>query len=169
MLWFLLPLETDLRKHWYSLCQRMFCLSSLLRILTCDIFWSLSHFEFIFVYSVRMCSNFIDLHAAGWLSQHHLLKKLSCSHFIFFPPPRLIAHRCADMFLGSLLYSTDPCVYFCANTIMFWLLLLLFIFLNDVNIIYSSHILCSTVSSSFLARSTKNKAWFYRKYMCEWF
>ena len=30
-------------------------------------------------------------------------------------------------------------------------------FLNDVNVIYSSHILCSTVSSSFLARSTKNK------------
>ena len=29
---FLLPWETDLRKHWYDLCQRMFCLCSLLRV-----------------------------------------------------------------------------------------------------------------------------------------
>ena len=28
---FLWPWETDLRKHWYSLCQGMFCLCSLLR------------------------------------------------------------------------------------------------------------------------------------------
>ena len=37
-------------------------------------FKSLSHFEFIFVHGVRVCSNFIDLHAAVQLSQHHLLK-----------------------------------------------------------------------------------------------
>ena len=30
---FLLPWETDLRKHWYDLCQRMFCLCSLLGVL----------------------------------------------------------------------------------------------------------------------------------------
>ena len=29
------------------------------------IFRSLSHFEFIFVYGVMECSNFIDLHEAG--------------------------------------------------------------------------------------------------------
>ena len=38
-------------------------------------FKSLSHFEFIFVHGVRMCSNFIDLHAAVQLSQHHLLRR----------------------------------------------------------------------------------------------
>ena len=49
-------------------------------------FKSLSHFEFIFVCSVRVCSNFIDLHAAVQLYQCHLLKRLSFSHCIFLPP-----------------------------------------------------------------------------------
>ena len=40
------------------------------------IFKSLSHFEFVFVCGVRVCSNFIDLHEAVHLSQHHLLKRL---------------------------------------------------------------------------------------------
>ena len=42
---------------------------------------SLSHFEFIFVHSMRMCFNFIDLNAAVQLFQYHLLKRLSFSHF----------------------------------------------------------------------------------------
>ena len=33
---------------------------------------SLKHFEFIFVYGVRKCSNFILLHVAVQFSQHHL-------------------------------------------------------------------------------------------------
>ena len=37
---------------------------------------SLSHFEFTFVYDMRMCSNFIDLHVAVQLSHHLLLKRL---------------------------------------------------------------------------------------------
>ena len=41
---------------------------------------SLSHFEFIFVQDMRVCSNFIDLHAAVQLSQHHLAEDFS--HFI---------------------------------------------------------------------------------------
>ena len=45
---------------------------------------SLSHFEFIFVYGVRMCSNFIDLRAAVQLSQHHLLKRLFSSPLYIF-------------------------------------------------------------------------------------
>ena len=44
--------------------------------LSCLIFRSLSHFEFIFVYGMRECSNFIDLHVAVQLSQHHFLKRL---------------------------------------------------------------------------------------------
>ena len=46
---------------------------SLLGVLWCPIL-SLSHFEFIFVYRVKVCFNFTDLHAAVLLSQHHLLK-----------------------------------------------------------------------------------------------
>ena len=31
--------ETDLRKQWYDLCQRMFCLCSLLRVLLCCVLY----------------------------------------------------------------------------------------------------------------------------------
>ena len=47
---------------------------------------SLTHFELIFVYGVRECSNFILLHLAVQFSQHHLLKRQSSLHCIFFPP-----------------------------------------------------------------------------------
>ena len=46
---------------------------------------SLIHFEFIFVYGVRKCSNFILLHVAVQFSQHHLLKRLSFPHCVFLP------------------------------------------------------------------------------------
>ena len=46
----------------------------------------LIHFEFIFVYGVRECSNFILLHVAVQFSQHHLLKRLSFLHCISLPP-----------------------------------------------------------------------------------
>ena len=49
-------------------------------------FRSLIDFEFIFVYGVRECSNFILLHVTVPFSQHHLLKKLSFLHYIFLPP-----------------------------------------------------------------------------------
>ena len=48
-------------------------------------FRSLIHFEFIFVYGVSNCSNFILLHVAAQFPQHHLLKWLSLSHCIFLP------------------------------------------------------------------------------------
>ena len=54
--------------------------------MSCPIFKSLNHFEFIFVYDVRECSYFINLHVALQLSQHHLLKRLSFPHCIFLPP-----------------------------------------------------------------------------------
>ena len=49
-------------------------------------FRSLIHVEFIFVYGVRKCSNFILLHVAVQFSKHHSLKKLSLPHCIFLPP-----------------------------------------------------------------------------------
>ena len=54
-------------------------------LMYCLVFKSFSHFEFIFVHGVR-CSSFIDLLAAFQFSQHHLLKRLSFSHFMFLPP-----------------------------------------------------------------------------------
>ena len=47
---------------------------------------SLIHSEFIFVYGVRKCSNFILLRVAVQFSHHHLLKRLSLPHGIFLPP-----------------------------------------------------------------------------------
>ena len=47
---------------------------------------SLIHFEFIFVYGVRKCYNFILFHVTVQFSQHHLLKGLSFLHCIFLPP-----------------------------------------------------------------------------------
>ena len=47
---------------------------------------SLCHFEFMFVYGVNECSNFIDLHVIVQLVQHHLLKRLSFLHCVFLPP-----------------------------------------------------------------------------------
>ena len=38
------------------------------------------------MYGVIVCSNFIDLHEAVQLSQHHLLKGLSFLHRIFVGP-----------------------------------------------------------------------------------
>ena len=62
--------------------------------------WLLIHFEFIFVYDVRLYSNFILLHVAVQLPQHHLLKKLSLPHRIFLPLLfRLIEHKCRGLLL----------------------------------------------------------------------
>ena len=47
-------------------------------IVSCLTFRSLIHFEFIFVYGVRKCSNFILLYVPVQFFQHHLLKRLSC-------------------------------------------------------------------------------------------
>ena len=47
---------------------------------------SLIHFEFIFVYGVRECSNFIILHIAVQFPQQCLMKGLSFVHCIFLPP-----------------------------------------------------------------------------------
>ena len=52
-------------------------------IVSCFMFKSLSHIEFIFVHGVRVCSSSTDLYAAVQFSQHRLLKRLSFPHFIF--------------------------------------------------------------------------------------
>ena len=49
----------------------------------CLICKSVSHFEFIFEYAGKTCSNFIDL---WWLSIFPNMKCLSFIHCIVFPP-----------------------------------------------------------------------------------
>ena len=52
---------------------------------SCFIFKSLSHFEFIFVCALRVCSDLIDLHVAVQFFQHPEEETLF-SHCIFLPP-----------------------------------------------------------------------------------
>ena len=78
------------------------------------IFRSLVHFEFIFVYDVRECSNFLLIPVAVELSQHHLLKRVLCSFVqscLLYP--RLIDHRYVGFSLDFLSCSIDNSIYFC--------------------------------------------------------
>ena len=52
---------------------------------SCLMFKSLGHFEFIFVYGVREGSNLTDLHIVVQVSQYYLLKRLSFLHCISLP------------------------------------------------------------------------------------
>ena len=90
-------------------------------MVSCLIFRSLSYFEFIFVYGVRECSNFIDLHASVRPSQHYFLKKLPSFHCLFLFP--LLKINCVS--LGVWVYSwvfylvlLDPYICFCANSML---------------------------------------------------
>ena len=55
-------------------------------IVTSLTFRSLIHFEFIFAYGVKECSNLILLCVAIQFSQDYLLMKMSFLHFILLPP-----------------------------------------------------------------------------------
>ena len=81
---------------------------------------SLLHFEFIFVYDVRECSNFILLHGAVQFSQHDLLKKVSFLHCASLPPlsqccwiriSRLWLSSCLLAMWHSQLLLSLPCSY----------------------------------------------------------
>ena len=72
---------------------------------SCLTFRPLSHFKFIFVCGVRLCSNFIDLHVAVQLSQHHFEKRwsfLHCNSCLLCQ--KLIDHRCMGLLLVSLFF-----------------------------------------------------------------
>ena len=63
---------------------------------------SLIHFEFLFVYGIRKCSNFILLHVAVQFSQHHLSKRLSLPHCISLPPLLKIRYPQVLRFVSGL-------------------------------------------------------------------
>ena len=75
-------------------------------------FRSLIHFEFIFKYGVRKCSNFIILHVAVQFSQHHLLKMLSLSHCIFLPPLSKIRYPQVHGFISGLSILFNWSIFF---------------------------------------------------------
>ena len=83
----------DQRGSCFDLCQSVLPMFSSKSFIVSGLtFKSLIHLEFIFVYIVRKCSNFILLHVAVQFSQHHLLKRLSFLHCIFLP--HLSKRRC---------------------------------------------------------------------------
>ena len=71
--------------------------------------------EFIFVYGVRKCSNFILLHVAVPFSQHHLLKRLSFLHCICLPPLSKIRWPYVRGFISglSILYHWPIFLFLC--------------------------------------------------------
>ena len=78
-------------------------------------FRSLTHFEFIFVYGVRKCYNFILLYVAVQFSQHHLLKKLSLPHCMFLPPLSKIRQPqvCGSICGLSILFHWSIFLFLC--------------------------------------------------------
>ena len=78
-------------------------------------FKSLIHFEFIFVYGVRKCSNVILLHGAAWFSQHHLLKRLSLPNCIFLPYLSKIRYQKVHGFISglSILFQWSTFLFLC--------------------------------------------------------
>ena len=81
-------------------------------------FKSLIHFQFIFVYDVRKCSNLLLLHVALQFSQHHFLKTFSLIYSCLLYC-RLIDHKCVGLFLGSLFCYIALYVCFSAHIILF--------------------------------------------------
>ena len=80
-------------------------------------FRSLIHFDFVFVYGVRKCSNFVLLHVAVQFSQHHLLKRLSLPHCIFFPPLSRIRYPWVHAFISglSILFHWSIFLFLCQD------------------------------------------------------
>ena len=72
-------------------CGRMFSSKSF--IVSSLRFRSLIHSEFVHVYGVIRCFNFIFLHVAVQFSQNHLLKRLCLLHCIFL----ILHHRLEEM------------------------------------------------------------------------
>ena len=83
-------------------------------------FRSLIHFEFIFVYGVRNCCNFIILHVAVQFSQHYLLKRLSLPNCIFLPPLLKIRYTQVHGFISglSVLFHWSVFLFLCHPVLM---------------------------------------------------
>ena len=98
-------------------------LSSRSFMVSCLMFKSLRHFEFIFVLLwVCVLTSLIYMQLSNFPSTtcwRHCLFPIVYSCLLCW---RLIDHRCVGLFLGSLFCSIDVYVCFCTNTMLFWLL-----------------------------------------------
>ena len=97
----------------FDLCHRVLPLFSPKSFIVSGLaFRSLVHFEFIFLYAVRKCSNFILLHVAVQFFQCYLLKRLSMPHGIFLSPLSKI--RCPQVCKFISTFYLSPLVYISA-------------------------------------------------------
>ena len=106
----------DPKRYCCHLCKIVFCLFSSKSFIVLGLTFSyLIHFEFIFVYGVRECSNFIRLHVAIQFFQHTCWRGclLSIAHSCLLCG-KLVDHRCVGLLLDFLSCSTD--LYFCFCT-----------------------------------------------------
>ena len=85
-------------------------------MVSCLVFKSFSHFEFIYVHGVRVCSSFIDFQAAVQVSQQHLPKRLFSMYCSFLLCQILIDCRCLGFFLHSPVCSIGLPVCFVTST-----------------------------------------------------
>ena len=102
------------KKHWYTdvkECSAYVYFYEFYGFRSC--IWSLTNFEFIFIYDVRKCSNFTLLHVAIQFPQHLYWRDClfpvvyACLHYY-----RLIDHTCVGLLLVSLICSASLCVNF---------------------------------------------------------
>ena len=117
--------ETVLRKHWYDLCQRMFCPCSLLVVLWYHVLClSLQPFWVLFLWMVRGCvlTPLIYMQQSNFPSTTWWRNCLFPSVYSCLLCQKLIDHRCVGFFLDSLFCSVDSFVCFYSNTTLFWLL-----------------------------------------------
>ena len=88
-------------------------------------FWwfPVSHSGLSSILSLFLCMvySFILLHVAVQFSQHHLLKRLSFFHWMFFPALSKISwpYFCGSSSRVSILFHWSMCL-FCANTMLSW-------------------------------------------------
>ena len=75
----------------------------------------LIHFQFIFVYGVRKCSNFIILCVTVQFFQHHLMKRLSLPHCILQPPLSKLRYPQVHEFISglSVLFHSSILMFLC--------------------------------------------------------
>ena len=79
------------------------------------LFKSLGLLEFTFVYGIKACSHFIDLHVVQFFQLH--LKKLSLPYCIFLPPLSKIncPQVCGFISGLSILFHCSICLFLCQD------------------------------------------------------
>ena len=120
LLLFLLPWDTDLRKYFYNLCQRILHLYSWRLLVSCLIFRFLSHFEFLCMVWENVLISLI-YESCPDFSTPHVEKALFSILYSCFLCHRLCDYISVDLFLGSLFYFIN--LYICCAGILLFCIL----------------------------------------------